>query len=131
MSKVDNKPNYTLRRTVAGTLAVGLGAAAWAGFNKVENRVAEQHATVPVPVDGGMYKTFHLNEEFTVDGKKVTVANLSDASVLAELPDVDSRATLKMLESQLPDGVDSTEVTGDMTFKLPMNAHIGDVHTGE
>lgn len=124
-------PNYPLRRTIAGIAALALAGGVAEAGKAIYDRATYEHRTVQVPPAGGEYKTFHLNEQFAVGDKEVTVDSLSMASQLAGLPGVDSRATLAMLEEQLPKGMSPTDIPGDMIFKLPSNSQIGDLHTGE
>lgn len=135
MNKHNKPANYNLRRTFVGAAAVGAvvltGEGISAVTSSVGDRIHREHTTVDIPPAGGMYKTFHLTEQFKVGKKTVTIRNLSDASIAADLPDVDNRATLDMLKSQLPKGMDPTEVPADLTFKLPSDSRIGDLHTGE
>jgi len=132
--------NLTARGEIATDVAATmLGAAAVAavavGANKVvhtaQHNVQVATNTVEVPPASGEYKHFFVGETFEVDGKQVRITSLDQASQLAHLPDVTSQATLDMLTSQLPEGMQANQIPTTVEFKLPVDAEFGDLHTGE
>jgi len=132
--------NLSSRGEIATDAAATLlGAAAVAaiavGANKVvhtaQHNVTVATNTVETPPAGGEYKQFFVGETFKVDGKQVTVTSLDQAAHLANLSEVTPQATLDMLASQLPKGMQANQIPTTIEFKLPVDAEFGDLHTGE